>query len=147
MIKEVEYLFSATSFKKPKVYKNDKAISTLLCRLILLDPGSDPLHPEMGVGIRSYRYAWGKLDELKARVKEQVDTYLPCFPAAEVDIEITDDKLCNIKISINDTVYVYDSAEAPIPVTLSNINDHTITNAMSLQNAKYRYKNKEGQGS
>lgn len=120
MIKEREYLLSTDAFKTPKVLKNQEAIAMLLLRLILLDPGSDPLHPDMGVGIRQYRYAMGREEELKARIREQMNQYLPCFPAGNVELEVTSDKLINIKITIDDVIYVYDSTEAPVPITLED---------------------------
>lgn len=120
MIKEREYLLSTDAFKTPKVLKNQEAIAMLLLRLILLDPGSDPLHPDMGVGIRQYRYAMGKEEELKTRIREQMNQYLPCFPAGNVELEVTSDKLINIKITIDDIIYVYDSNEAPVPITLED---------------------------
>ena len=85
MIKEREYCMSVDNFKRPLVYKNQQAIAVLLTRLILLNPGSDPLHPDMGV-----------------------------------EIKVTEDKLCNIEITIDDVMYVYDSSEAPIPITLDS---------------------------
>jgi len=120
MIKEREYLLSTDAFKTPKVLKNQEAIAMLLLRLILLDPGSDPLHPDMGVGIRQYRYAMGREEELKTRIREQMNQYLPCFPAGNVELEVTSDKLINIKITIDDVIYVYDSNEAPVPITLED---------------------------
>lgn len=120
MIKEKEYCMSVDNFKKPLIYKNQSAIALLLTRLILLNPGSDPLHPDMGVGIVNYRYAMGKLDELKSRVYDQINTYLKCFSSAKVDISIDDNKMCNIEITIDETMYIYDSSEAPIPITLES---------------------------
>lgn len=118
MILRREYTLSITPLNRPEVLKDQEAVAMLLLRLILLNPGSDPLHPDMGVGIINYRYAMGKLEELKSRVKDQIDTYLPCFPAASVSIEITPTKLCNILITVNDVVYTYDSTQAPIPITI-----------------------------
>lgn len=120
-VKETEYLLSFDQFKKPEIKKGQQAIALLLLRLILLDPGADPLHPEMGVGIRRYRYSMDTLEELKQRVSSQIATYLPNFTGAEVELEITDDKLCNIKIYFNDNVYVYDSREAAVPITLDDV--------------------------
>lgn len=120
MIKETEYCMSVDNFKKPLIYKNQQAIALLLTRLILLNPGSDPLHPEMGVGITNYRYAFGRLDELKQRVQNQISTYLECFSSANVEIKITNDNLCNIEITIDDVIYLYDSSEAPVPITLDS---------------------------
>ena len=123
MILEREYTLSITPLNRPEVLKNQEAIAMLLLRLILLNPGSDPLHPDMGVGIVNYRYAMGKLEELKSRVEQQIATYLPCFPAGNVEITVNSRKLCNILITINDTVYTYDSNEAPIPITLESALD------------------------
>lgn len=122
MIKEHEYCMSIDNFKRPVVYKNQQAIAVLLTRLILLDPGSDPLHPDMGVGIASYRFSVESgIEDLRMKVSKQIETYLPCFSSPIVDITITPEKLCNIEITIDDVMYVYDSSEAPIPITLDSV--------------------------
>lgn len=118
MIRDREYLLTVNEFNQPQVLENEQAIAMMLMRLILLNPGSDPLHPDMGVGIINYRYAMGKLEELKQRVSQQITTYLPCYPSGNVEIEIVDDHLCDILITINDTVYRYSSADAPVPITI-----------------------------
>lgn len=120
-IREKEYLFSVNNFNRPQVVEKHRAIGLLLIRLILLDPGSDPLHPEMGVGIRSYRYAVGRLEELRRRVENQINTYLPCFPSSDVTIVQTPDHVCNIEITINEVTYVYNSNEAPVKISLEDI--------------------------
>jgi hypothetical protein len=120
MVREREYLFSVDNFNKPIVYTGKKAIGLLLTRLILLKPGSDPLHPEMGVGIENYRYAMGKIEELRDRIKTQIQTYLPDFQSADVTLVATPDHLLNIEITINDTIYVYDSTEAPVAITIDS---------------------------
>lgn len=118
MIRDREYLLTVNEFNQPQVLENEQAIAMMLMRLILLNPGSDPLHPDMGVGIINYRYAMGKLEELKQRVSQQITTYLPCYPSGNVEIEIVDDHLCDILITINDTIYRYSSADAPVPITI-----------------------------
>lgn len=120
MIKKREYLCSVNKVNEPIVEKEQRAIALLLLRLILLDPGSDPLHPDMGVGIRKYRFTVETLDELKARVSNQIDTYLPDFSASRVDITINENRTCNVEITIDDTIYTYDSNDAPYPITLSD---------------------------
>ncbi len=119
-IKEKEYLFKMDSFKEPEVVEGKPAIGLLLVRLIMLDPGSDPLRPDMGVGIKNYRYAMGKLDELKERIQSQIKTYLPIFPEATVETTINSDHTCDIDITINGTVYVYNSNLAPVPITIDS---------------------------
>lgn len=121
-VHQKEYTLTVNDFNNPAVATGKEAIGLLLMRLILLQPGADPLRPEMGVGIANYRYALNKLDELASRIQEQIITYLPEFQNATVEIkEIESDKVCNIEISIDDTVYVYDSAVAPVPIYLSDI--------------------------
>lgn len=120
-IKQREYLFSVNEFNEPAVLTGKSAIGLMLVRLIMMDPGSDPLHPTMGVGIRKYRYGINNTEELRKKVQEQIETFLPCYQNATVAIIVTPDKVCNIEIAINDIVYVYDSSIAPIPITLSDI--------------------------
>ena len=121
-VRQREYLFNINNFNKPEKVEGTEAIGLLLIRLILLNPGSDPLHPDMGVGLINYRYALNRTDELKDRIDEQIATYMPEFSNAQVEIvEITSEKVCNIEITIGDTTYVYDSTVAPIPISLDDI--------------------------
>ena len=123
MVKEREYLLTVNEFNQPEVLEKQTAIAMLLMRLILLNPGSDPLHPDMGVGIINYRYAMGRLDELKQRVVNQISTYLPYFPSGNVEIEIVGDHYCDILITIEDTIYRYSSQESQIPITIDSASD------------------------
>lgn len=120
-VKQLEYLFSISDFKEPAKVVEREAIALLLVRLILMDPGTNPLHPNMGVGIRKYRFGLDNIDELRNNVEQQIQTYLPDFQNATVEIKITEDKLCNIEISMNNIVYIYDSKTAPISIKLSDI--------------------------
>ena len=121
MVKEREYVVSVDRFNMPEVAEKKKAIGLLLIRLLLLNPGSDPLHPDMGVGIQNYRWTMNTLPDLKARVEDQIRTYLPDFHSANVVLIITPDKKINIEITINDTVYVYDSNKQKYPIELSDL--------------------------
>lgn len=121
MIKEREYLMSVNKINEPVVERKQRAIALLLLRLILLDPGSDPLHPNMGVGIRKYRFSVNTLEELRSRIADQIATYLPDFLASEINIVINSDRTCNVEITIDDTIYTYDSKTAPVPITLTDM--------------------------
>lgn len=123
MVKEHEYTFSINSFKEPIVETKQRAIALLLVRLILLNPGSDPLHPDMGVGIQQYRYTMHTLPELKKRVEDQINTYLPMFNSAKVELTLTPDKLCNIEISFDDNLYIYDSHDCPVPIRIEDLKE------------------------
>ena len=123
MAKPREYLLTIDSFNRPVVVEDKEAVATLIMRLLLLNPGSDPLHPEMGVGLINYRFALNKEEELQHRVDTQLQTYLPDISQnAIVEIKkIEPDKLCNIEITIDDITYIYDSKTAPIPISLESI--------------------------
>lgn len=121
MVKKREYLLGVNSFNKPAVANGPEATCILLMELILLEPGSNPLKPLMGVGIKNYRYAHNKTDELIKRIKSQINDYLPECNSCDVEIEeITAAKVANIKITIDGITYIYDSLSAPIPITLED---------------------------
>ena len=119
-IKNKEYSCSVNNLKKPTVVMGNDAIGARLLELIMMEPGDDPLHPDMGVGIVRYRYSTNTLDKLQERVANQIDTYLPFYQNVSVSIILTPDKICNIEIGIGDTVYIYDS-KAFKPITLTDI--------------------------
>ncbi len=118
-----EYVLQTNTFKQPKTLTGKEAIATLLTRLILLEPGTNPLHPTMGVGIVSrYRYLYPNAEtELIDRVKDQIKKYLPTLQCTNVDIAIQDDKSIDIKITIDDTIYVYDSSTSSTPISLASV--------------------------
>ena len=91
-IVDKEYTFSVNKFKKPNSVTEGNAIGTRLMELIMMEPGDDPLHPDMGVGLKTFRYGVNNLD-----------------------------KLCNIVIKIGITLYVYDSNEVTKPIKLEDI--------------------------
>ena len=117
-----EYLFSVNKFNEPKKMEDKAAISTLLVRLILMEPGSNPLHPTMGVGLKHYRFGVDDtLEDLRMAIQEQIEQFLPEYQSATVALIKTPDNECNIEITIDDVVYVYDSKSAPVPITLPDI--------------------------
>lgn len=120
-VKQKEYLLSVNDFKEPSTLNGTDAIGTMLIRLILMDPYTDPLRPGMGVGLRRYRYGLNNLEELRATIDYQIKTYLPNYQNAIVNISVSPDKICNIEITIDDTVYIYETAKGPYPITLSSI--------------------------
>lgn len=116
-----EYLYSIDSLKKPRSVTEKNAIGLRLMELLMLNPGQDPLHPDMGVGLKNYRYGVKNLNELKKRIEDQIATYLPMYQSVSVALVRTPDKVCNIEINIGDMIFVYDSAAAPIPIPLDDI--------------------------
>lgn len=120
-VKQRVYLLSINEFKEPIKIEGKAAIGLLLVQLIVLEPGSDPLHPGMGVGIKRYRYGINNIDDLRKEVEYQIETYLPNFQNATVNIVVTKEKICNIEITVDDIVYVYESDKSDTPITLLDI--------------------------
>lgn len=116
-----EYTFGVNKFKKPNSVTEGNAIGTRLMELIMMEPGDDPLHPDMGVGIKTFRYGINNLDQLKNRVETQIATYLPFYQNVNVALIRTPDKVCNIEITIGNTLYVYDSNDVSKPIRLEDI--------------------------
>ena len=119
-LKNKEYVLSVDPYNNPFVVTGNEAIALDLVRLLLLEPGSDPFRPDMGVGLKNYRYAL-TLDELTKRITDQINTYLPQYQSVEVNIIRTTDKVANIEITMGDVVFIYDSTTMPIPIDLEYI--------------------------
>lgn len=112
-----EYIIRTDMFKNPLVETGSKAKALKILRLIYLDPGTDPLHPDMGVGIRKYRFGdEDKLDELRIKTNEQIETYLPMLVDCQVNYVVTADKILSIEILAEDEIYEYSDEENPITV-------------------------------
>ena len=120
-IKNREYCASVNKLNRPVIMEGNDAIGTRLMNLIMMEPGDDPLHPDMGVGIKRFRYSINTLDNLRKRVEDQINTYLPFYQGAQVSLITTPDKICNIEIVIGTTVFVYDSENASKPIILSDL--------------------------
>ena len=121
-----DYVLSLNNFNEPKVYEKAKALMMLLTRLILLEPGLFQSHPDMGVGlITRYRY---KVDdgslasELQARIKSQIDTYLPFLTGAQVQVSIKD-KAFAVSITIDSLIFgvLYDTGTNTITTDYTTI--------------------------
>lgn len=103
----VEYFLGTNEFNRPSVWTDVDATYVLLIRLILLEPGTYPNHPRMGVGLVS-RYRYAKADELnnlKNDIQNQIVTYLPQFSSIDVELTLTNTKDLYIQIIINGIAY------------------------------------------
>lgn len=102
-----EYFISLDKFNRPAEVTGEKAEAILLARLILMNPGSNPLHPDMGIGIKQrYRFSMDKLPDLQREISDQINKYLPDFSNdLSTNIILTPDKILNIEIMTATTVY------------------------------------------
>lgn len=103
----IEYFLGTNEFNRPTVYTDVDATYTLLIRLILLNPGTYPTHPRMGVGLVSrYRYAKeSDLTNLSNDIEDQIATYLPQFTSVSVELTLTTAKDLFIQIIIDGVAY------------------------------------------
>lgn len=104
-----EYLIGTDDFNNPKVVYGKKAIGVIVCRLLLLEPGTDPMRPEMGVGIVSkYRYMFpDNLNELKRDIAYQLNKYLFPYQRVAIAMWVETDKTLRMDIVIDDNTYKY----------------------------------------
>lgn len=120
-IRQREYLLTTNKFKEPSQLNGADAVGLLLMRLIMMEPGTDPLHPDMGVGIARYRYTMDTAEELRKRIENQINTYLTYFSDSNVTLIYCPDHTVNVEITANGITYVYDSATSPKPIVLDDI--------------------------
>lgn len=112
MIKE--YLLKTDSFYNPTVLEGSKAIGTLLIRLLVMVPGINPRHPEMGVGIGTiYRFVpENDIPDLESLIHDQIATYLPPeFRSNIVNISIGENNNLIINITIEEVEYIVDTED------------------------------------
>lgn len=102
-----EYLMSINEFVQPKVLKGEQAAYTDIIRLLLLEPGTNQTHPDMGIGIRTrYRFSdSSEISDLQTEVKSQMNTYLPSLMVMDVQIQAYGTTIAIFISSSSDEVY------------------------------------------
>lgn len=106
-----EYALSVNEYNQPAEARGKRAIGVLIIRLLLMDKGTDPMRPDMGVGIVSrYRYMFAEdCNDLISDIREQIQTYLLPYSAINaIDAEVKDKELY-LTIKIDDATYSYKS--------------------------------------
>lgn len=111
-IDTTEPLLSIDKKNLPLVAKDGDAMSLLLIRLILMEPGLIQTHPDMGVGLVSrYRYCnESDMKQLNNLIKSQINCYLPQFAVNEVKCEMAQEyngNVIRIHIRTNQNTDVY----------------------------------------
>lgn len=90
-----EFVISTNAFELPKILEGNEAEYTLIIRLLLLEPGTNQSHPDMGIGIRS-RYQFSDtsdINNLSTEIKNQMDQFAPQLLATTVELQIIDSVL------------------------------------------------------
>ena len=117
-----DHLFTTSTFNKPLVIKDKDAILTLVCRLILLEPGTISIAPEAGVGLVSkYRYMNSEtIVDLEENIEDQINRFLPYFTQVDVNISLQENKILLIELDIDDSIYT-------LRANISKNNEVTLT--------------------
>ena len=119
---------SVDNFNNPKIFSDAEALLLLLSRLVLLEPGTFQSHPDMGVGLlTNYRY---KLDDgglaadLRSRIRNQIDMYLPMLSGIDIQVKIHD-HVFYVTMQINGLAFgiLYDSESNSVQTKYSTIDD------------------------
>lgn len=102
-----EYLLSINEYMEPKILEGYQAAYTNIIRLLLLEPGTNQTHPEMGIGIRSrYRFSdSSEIFKLQEETKTQIRTYLPNLLSIDVQIEAYGSTIAVFIKAEDDTIY------------------------------------------
>ena len=118
-----EYTLSINDLNEPKILYGREAIATILVRLLLLQPGTFPDRPEMGVGlVANYRYSdKEKISDLRKEIEEQVKTYLPRYQAVNVKCILNKDNTLTIGIEVDDVLYQFDTSDITPEIELDNL--------------------------
>ena len=102
-----EYLLDVDEYVRPKKVFNHDAMATVLMYLALLDPETYPTHPGMGLGLVT-RWRWKMAPEVtncEREYKRQIQTYLPWFENVDVEMQLTQNNLLLILITLNQQQY------------------------------------------
>lgn len=120
----VDHLLTTNEFKRPMILQGAKAIGSMLLRLLLMDPGTNPLYPKMGVGLgHKYRFiSADDIDIIRADIENQINTYLPpeIASVSSVILKIGNKKFLKVIIYIDGQSYSYDTENSLTPVEFSD---------------------------
>ena len=126
MAQITEHLIATDVYKRPFTIKDKDALAVLIIRLLIMHPGTNPLHPEMGIGlVERYRYCSADdISTLNSEIEEQMKQFLPNFRYTNVECTMVD-KYIDINIAIDDTLFSFttqtdDSKLLPGQIKLSD---------------------------
>lgn len=104
----------------PRVLTDSDADYMHIVYLLLLDPGTFQTHPEMGVGIRRYRFISDDdiLATIKTSIVDQMNRFLPNIDVNTVSLSIIDGVTLGIAIDTANGVYAigFNSATGELEV-------------------------------
>lgn len=83
-----ELSLSLNPFGRPREYSGKAAWAHLIMNLIMMEPGTYPSQPNMGVGLNRFSYqtidTWAS--EVQSLINDQIKTYLPDIPLENIKL-------------------------------------------------------------
>lgn len=122
--KEVAYTIGMNDIQRAKTFTGGKAIAIQLVRLIILKPGTNPLYPDMGVGLHELCMGKTKADlpDIVSIINAQVEKYLPDYMMADIELSVEDGEHgLQIDITVDDEIYVYDTSDTDVPIYIHDL--------------------------
>jgi len=106
------HLLSLSNFNVPLVLTEESAMYQHLVQLILLEKGTYPSHPDMGVGIIS-RYRLRASDKssdviatLAADIESQINSYLPSLKLVNINLAMDQYNKIYIRMDAKEAIYM-----------------------------------------
>jgi len=101
-----EFMLSINDFETTTTVEGVISFCLAVQTLIIMEPGTYINHPEMGVGIRGYRFEYLDsitLNTLKTAIQDQINTYIPNDLITVIDVQ----KLKDESTGKENTIGVY----------------------------------------
>lgn len=102
-----EYLMDVDKRQQPKVFTKYEGDRINVFRLIMLEPGTFPTHPTLGVGLVS-RWRFRDVDTIKSSLASTIETQLKDFMPQLIDPQVTvtivnnnNKNIINISVRVN----------------------------------------------
>ena len=102
-----EYLLDVDKRHQPKVFTKYEGARINVFRLIMLEPGTFPTHPTLGVGLVS-RWRFRDVDTIKSSLASTIEAQLKDFMPQLIDPQVTvtivnnnNKNIINISVRVN----------------------------------------------
>lgn len=102
-----EYLMDVDKRQQPKVFRKYEGDRINVFRLIMVEPGTYPTHPTLGVGLVS-RWRFRDIDTIKSSLASTIEAQLKDFMPHLIDPQVTvtivnnnNKNIINISVRIN----------------------------------------------
>ena len=102
-----EYLLDVDKRQQPKVFTKYEGDRINVFRLIMLEPGTFPTHPTLGVGLVS-RWRFRDVDTIKSSLASAIEAQLKDFMPQLIDPQVTvtivnnnNKNIINISVRVN----------------------------------------------